>query len=37
MIIKMNKILYWAPFATKVATVKIVINSLKGISKYFKG
>ena len=30
----MNKILYWSPFTTKVATVKSVINSAEAINKY---
>jgi hypothetical protein len=35
MSIKMNKILYWAPFTSKVATVKAVINSVEAVNKYF--
>ena len=35
MSIKMNKILYWAPFTSKVATVKAVINSAEAVNKYF--
>ena len=35
MSIKMNKILYWAPFTVKVATVKAVINSVESVNKYF--
>ena len=31
----MNKILYWAPFTSKVATVKAVINSVEAVNKYF--
>ena len=30
----MNKILYWSPFTSKVATVKSVINSAEAINKY---
>ena len=30
----MNKILYWSPFTSKVATVKSVINSAESINKY---
>ncbi len=30
----MNKILYWAPFTAKVATVKSVINSVEAVNKY---
>ena len=30
----MNKILYWAPFTSKVATVKSVINSVETVNKY---
>ncbi len=30
----MNKILYWSPFTSKVATVKSVINSVEAINKY---
>ena len=30
----MNKIFYWSPFASKVATVKSVINSIISINKY---
>ena len=31
----MNKIFYWAPFTSKVATVKSVINSVESVNKYF--
>ena len=31
----MNKILYWAPFTSKVATVKSVINSAESVNKFF--
>jgi len=30
----MNKILYWAPFTSKVATVKSVVNSAESINHY---
>ncbi len=30
----MNKILYWSPFTSKVATVKSVINSAEAVNKY---
>ena len=30
----MNKILYWSPFTSKVATVKSVINSVEAVNKY---
>ena len=30
----MNKILYWSPFTSKVATVKSVINSVSAVNKY---
>ena len=30
----MNKILYWAPFTSKVATVKSVINSAESVNHY---
>ena len=30
----MNKILYWSPFTSKVATVKSVINSVDSVNKY---
>ena len=30
----MNKILYWSPFTSKVATVKSVINSVESVNKY---
>ena len=32
----MKKIYYWCPFISKVATVKAVINSCKGLMKYNK-
>ena len=31
----MNKIFYWAPFISKVATVKSVINSAESVNRYF--
>jgi len=31
----MNKILYWSPFNSKVATVKSVINSAESINKFY--
>ena len=30
----MNKILYWSPFTSKVATIKAVINSVYSVNKY---
>ncbi len=30
----MNKIFYWSPFTSKVATVKSVINSVEAVNKY---
>jgi putative heme iron utilization protein len=30
----MNKILYWAPFTSKVATVKSVVNSAESVNHY---
>ena len=30
----MNKILYWSPFTSKVATIKSVINSVDAVNKY---
>ena len=30
----MNKIFYWSPFTSKVATVKSVINSAEAVNKY---
>jgi len=30
----MNKILYWAPFTSKVATVKSVVNSAESVNRY---
>lgn len=30
----MNKIFYWSPFTSKVATVKSVINSVYSVNKY---
>ena len=32
----MNKILYWSPFTSKVATVKSVINSVDAVNRYLK-
>ena len=32
----MNKIFYWSPFTSKVATVKAVINSAEAISNSYK-
>ena len=32
----MNKIFYWSPFTSKVATVKSVINSAESINRLFK-
>ena len=31
-----NKVYYWSPFVSEVATVKSVINSASSISKYLK-
>ena len=30
----MNKILYWSPFTSKVATIKSVIDSVYSVNKY---
>jgi glycosyltransferase involved in cell wall biosynthesis len=30
----MNKIFYWSPFTSKVATIKAVMNSIYGVKKY---
>ncbi len=32
----MNKVFYWSPFTSKVATVKSVINSADSLNKFFK-
>ena len=32
----MNKVFYWSPFISKVATVKSVLNSAEAINKSFK-
>tara|TARA_B100000886_G_scaffold120504_1_gene81096 strand:+ start:3181 stop:4344 length:1164 start_codon:yes stop_codon:yes gene_type:complete len=32
----MNKIFYWSPFTSKVATVKSVINSAESLNRFFK-
>ena len=32
----MNKVFYWSPFTSKVATVKAVINSADSLNKFFK-
>ena len=32
----MNKILYWSPFTSKVATVKSVINSVDAVNDILK-
>ena len=31
-----NKIYYWSPFLTNVATIKAVLNSAFAINKYLK-
>ena len=32
----MNKVFYWSPFISKVATVKSVINSAESLNRFFK-
>lgn len=32
----MNKVFYWSPFTSKVATVKSVINSAESVNRFFK-
>ena len=32
----MNKVFYWSPFNSKVATVKSVINSAESLNRFFE-